>query len=166
VLEDKGLLGFASEDIMCLSTFTVGKDFGHVGHDKRLMGLQIFVLTFIFGFEDSVNAQNLCFPQNPCKNGGICSAWQNGYSCYCVGQWTGMNCDTRNSFSSTKKLKALLLKRGCRIFKASWVENPINMPIGENVQTFGSGRDGNNILNLPQGNYFEQYGIQVSVKPF
>jgi hypothetical protein len=36
---------------------------------------------------------------------------------------------------------------------AKWVENPMNIPIGDNVQYNNNGRDGNNILNMPQGNF-------------
>ena len=31
--------------------------------------------------------------QNPCQNGGTCDNKDGGYSCSCLPQWSGKNCD-------------------------------------------------------------------------
>lgn len=35
---------------------------------------------------------DLC-KKNPCKNGGTCRSDQGGYTCSCVPQWTGKDCE-------------------------------------------------------------------------
>jgi hypothetical protein len=38
---------------------------------------------------------------NPCENGGSCTDNVNGYSCTCIGGYTGINCETGTFFNIT-----------------------------------------------------------------
>ena len=44
---------------------------------------------------------NECQNTNPCRNGGTCRNTQGSYSCSCVPEFAGKNCDYRNNFCAS-----------------------------------------------------------------